>query len=84
MDLAFENISEEDMPRHLSTAKGVRRGDILHYHEIFWTALRNNAVFIHNYNRLLFFKQDIPVMWEYAINNTYKNKSRHNFINNLS
>jgi hypothetical protein len=30
------------------------------------------------------FKQEITVVFEYDINKTYKNKYRHNFINNLS
>jgi hypothetical protein len=30
------------------------------------------------------FKQEIAVVLEYDINKSYKNKSRHNFINNLS
>jgi hypothetical protein len=29
------------------------------------------------------FKQRIAVVFEYDINKTFKNKSRHNFINNL-
>jgi hypothetical protein len=43
-----------------------------------------NINVIPSNDSLFLFKQGIPIVLEYAINKTYKNKSRHNFINSSS
>ena len=44
-------------------------------HQVGLTIENNNTMFKHNNFRSphpFFFKQDIPIVWEYAINKAYK------------